>query len=151
MYQVGSGANCNERQSRLARSCTDSRVVRPELAKIGKLLTRIALAPFGCEEVVIKHGEREDRSAGKLVVPKLPVETMSDEQGLSGSGKNERQLKEPMEQDHDPAGNDDDKASVGGASSLDFKFWDKDEKMDKLDDSKERMSELVIDSALDES
>ena len=36
---------------------------------------------------MIRHGERENRSAGELVVPKLPVETMSDEQGPSGSGR----------------------------------------------------------------
>ena len=59
--------------------------LRPELA-----ITGTALTPFGCEEIVIKHGEREYRSAGKLVVPKLPFETMNDSQGLSGSGKNER-------------------------------------------------------------
>ena len=53
----------------------------------GKLLTRTALAPFGCGEVVIRYGECEDWSAGKLVVPKLPVEMMTDEQGPSGSGK----------------------------------------------------------------
>ena len=58
--------------------------VRPELEITGKLLTRTALAPFGCEEIVIKHGEREDRSAGNLVVPKLPIKTMSDEQRPSG-------------------------------------------------------------------
>ena len=42
--------------------------VRPELALTGKLLNRTALAPLGCEEVVITYGEREDRSAGELVV-----------------------------------------------------------------------------------
>ena len=35
--------------------------VWPKLAITGKLLTRTARAPFGCKEVVIKHGEREDR------------------------------------------------------------------------------------------
>ena len=30
-------------------------IVRPELAKTGKLLTRTAPAPFGCEEIVIRH------------------------------------------------------------------------------------------------
>ena len=64
-------------------------IVRPELAITGELLTRTALAPFGCKEIVIKQGEREDPSAGKLVVPKLPIELRNDEQGLSGSRKNE--------------------------------------------------------------
>ena len=67
---------------------------------------------------------------------KLPVETSNDEQGPSGSGKNEkrdneekedRQLEEPMEQDPNHAGRDDDRGSVGGASSLDFNFLNYDE------------------------
>ena len=62
--------------------------VKPELAKSGKLLTRTALAPFGCEEVKIKHGEEEDKSAGRLVIPKFPDVTGSEEQGPSSSGKN---------------------------------------------------------------
>ena len=58
-----------------------------------------------------------------------------DEQVSSRSGKSEerddeeqkdRQLEEPVEQDPDQAGKDDDKASVGCASSLDF-FFDEDE------------------------
>ena len=70
MGQVGPGANRCERQSSFALLVMN---LRPESAKTGKLLTRIALAPFGCEEVMIGHVEREDRSAGKLVVPKLPT------------------------------------------------------------------------------
>ena len=61
---------------------------KSELALSGKLLTRTALAPFFCcEEVKINYGENKDKSAGKLVVPKFPVETMNDEQGPSRSGK----------------------------------------------------------------
>ena len=110
--------------------------VKPEIAILGNLLIRTALGPFGCEEVKIKHGGKEDRPAGKLVVPKFPVETMNDEQGQSGSGRNEgrvdeekedRQPEKAMEEDPDQAGRDDDKASVGGASSLDFNFLDDDE------------------------
>ena len=75
-------------------------------------------------------------SAGKLVMPKLSVETKNDEQGPSGSRKNaerddeeeeDRQPEEPIEQDPDPAGEDDDKASLGCASSLDSIFLDEDE------------------------
>ena len=108
---------------------------KPELAITVKLLTRSALVPFGCGEVKIKHGENEDRSAGKLVVPKVAGETTNDEQGPSVvTGKNEkrddekredRQPQEPMEQDQ--AGRDYDGASLGRASSLDFNFWDDDE------------------------
>ena len=106
--------------------------VKPELAISGKLLTRTALAPFGCEEVRIKHGENEDKSAGKLVVPSFPDEKMNEEQGLSGSGRNrerddkegeDRQPEEAMEQDSEQAGKYDDKASTG-VSSLDFNFLD---------------------------
>ena len=84
--------------------------VKLELAIKGKLLPRIALAPFGCEEVKIKHGESKNRSAVKLVVSKFPAITTNVEQGPSRSGKNEarvdeekkdHQPEEPMEQDHD--------------------------------------------------
>ena len=85
---------------------------------------------------MIRYGEREDWSAGKLVVPKLPVEMMTDEQGPSGSGKTKErddeeqedcQPEEPMDHNSDHAGKDDDKALVGGASSLDFDFLDEEE------------------------
>ena len=104
-----------------------------ELAISGKLVTRTALAPFGCEEVKKKHGEEEDKSAGRLVVPKFTEETMNEEQGPSGFGRNQkrddkdgedRRSEEPMEQNLDQAGKDDDKASTGGVSSLDFHFLD---------------------------
>ena len=58
---------------------------------------------------------------------------MSEEQGFSGSGRNrqrddkegeDRQPEEVMEQDPDQAGKDDDKASTGGVSSLDFILLD---------------------------
>ena len=97
---------------------------------------KTALAQFGCEEVMIKHGKNKDRSAGKLVVSKLLVETTNDEQGLSRSEKTEkredeekedRQPEKPMEQDPDQARRDDDRASLGGAYSLDFNFLDNDE------------------------
>ena len=100
--------------------------VRPELAITRELLTMTALVPFGCEEIVIK---REYRSAGKLVVPMIPVETLDSEQGPSRSRKIEeredeekedRQLEEAMEQDPGQVRRDDDKASEGGASRLDF-------------------------------
>ena len=33
----------------------------------GTLQTRTMLAPFGCEEVKVVHGEEEDQSAGNLL------------------------------------------------------------------------------------
>ena len=54
--------------------------VRPEMTITWKLLTTTALPPFGCEGIMIKHGEYEDRSAGKLVVSRLPIETMNNGQ-----------------------------------------------------------------------
>ena len=77
------------------------------------------------------HGEEEDRSAGRLVVPKFPDVTRNEEQGPSSSGKNprrddgrgvSRRSEEPMQQDPDQAEKEDDKASTGGMSSLDFNF-----------------------------
>ena len=105
--------------------------VKPELLVSGKLQTRTMLAPFGCEEVKVMHGEEEDRSAGRLVVPKFPDGTRDEGQGPSSSGKNprrddgqggSRRLEEPMQQDPDQAEREDDKASTGGMSSLDFNF-----------------------------
>ena len=58
---------------------------------------------------------------------------MSEEQGPLGSRRNRErgekegedcQPEEAMEQDSDQAGKDDDKASTGGLSSLDFNFLD---------------------------
>ena len=34
--------------------------------------TRTFLAPFGCEELKVVHGEEEDKSAGILIIPKFP-------------------------------------------------------------------------------
>ena len=116
--------------------------VRPELAINGKLLTRTALALFACEEVVIRYGEREDRPAGELVMPKLSVEAMSYEEGPSGSGKSaqrhdeeqeDRQPEKPVEQNPDQAGKDGDKASVGGASRVDFNFLDEENRKSAID------------------
>ena len=136
MGRVGPGADNFERESRFAGGCAAILNVRPEIAITGKPLTRTALTPFSCEEVVIRYGERGDWSADELVVPKLPVEAMNDEQGPSGSGKSKkrdnevqdyRQPEEPIEQDPEKAETDDDKAAVCGASSLDFKLLDEDE------------------------
>ena len=57
MGQVGSGATAMRGKTDLQEAALIVVIVRPELAIIGKLL--IALAPFGCEEVVMKDGERE--------------------------------------------------------------------------------------------
>ena len=54
----------------------------------GKLQTRTMLAPFGYEEVKVLHGEEEDQSAGRLVVPKFPDGARDEEEGPSSSGKN---------------------------------------------------------------
>ena len=89
------------------------------------------LAPFGCEEIKIMHGVEEDRSAGRLVVPKFPDGTRNEEQGPSSSGKDQkrddedggdRRSEELMQLDPDQAGKDDDKVSTAGMSSLDFNF-----------------------------
>ena len=105
--------------------------VKPGLTVGGILQTRTMLAPFGCEEVRVVHGEEEDQSAGRLVVPKFADGARDQEQGPSNSVKEpkrddgqegRRQLEEPMQQDPDQAEKEDDKASTGGMSSLDFNF-----------------------------
>ena len=91
--------------------------VNSELAISGKLLTRTALAPFDCEQVMMKHCENEDKSAGELVVPRFSDETMNDEQGPSRPGENEKR-DDKEEEDRQPeeapdkAGKYDDKAST---------------------------------------
>ena len=107
--------------------------VKPELTVVGTLRTRSFLAPFGCEETKVVHGEEEDRSAGTLIIPKFPEGTDNDEQGPSSSKKDmsegddgqggSRQTEEPMQQDADQAGGEDDRASTGRVSSLDFNIF----------------------------
>ena len=89
-------------------------------------LKKTPLAPFGHEEVKVVHGEEED---GRLIVPKIPDGTRSEEQGPSKSGKNlerddgqggSRRSEEPMQQDPIQAAKEDDKASTDEVSSLDF-------------------------------
>ena len=105
--------------------------VKPELTVGGTLQTRTMLAPFGYEEVKKVHGEEEDQPAGRLIVPKFPDGERGGEKGPSSSGKNprrddgqgaSRRSEEPMQQDPDQAEKEDNKASTGGMSSLDFNF-----------------------------
>ena len=105
--------------------------VRKEMKVGGVLQTRTFLAPFGCEEIKVVHGEEEDKSAGTLLIPRFHEEADNDEQGPSNSNKDKsegddgqggsRQTEEPMQQDQ--AGGEDDRASTGGASSLDFNIF----------------------------
>ena len=113
--------------------------VKSEMKVVGTLQTRTFLAPFGCEEIKVVHGEEEDRSAGTLLIPRFPKEADNDEKGPSRSNKDKsegddgrddgrddgqggsRQTEEPMQQDQ--AGGEDDRASTGGTSSLDFNIF----------------------------
>ena len=109
--------------------------VKPELTVGGTLQTRTFLAPFGYEEIKVVNGEEEDKSAGRLIIPRLPAnhtETSKNEkqgpsnskdtsEGDDGQGGS-RQSEEPMQEDPDQVEKEDDKASTGGVSSLDFNF-----------------------------
>ena len=107
--------------------------VKPELKVGGTLQARTFLASFGCEEIKVVHGEEEDGSAGTLIIPKFPEGTDNEKQGPSSSKKDmsegddgqggSRQAEEPMEQDASQAGGEDDRASTGGVSSLDFNIF----------------------------
>ena len=135
--------------------------VKPGLTVGGTLQTRIVLAPFGHEEVKVVHGEEENQSAGRLMIPKFPDGAWSEEQGPSCSGKNprrddgqggSRRSEEPMQQDPDQAEKEDYKASTGGMSSLDFNFFsDFENGMDTLeattDPADEGTSTLELPSA----
>ena len=104
--------------------------VKPELTVGGTLQTRTFLALFGCEEIKVVHGEEEDGSAGTLIIPKFPEGADTEKQGPSSSKKDtsegddgqggSHQTEEPMQQDANQAGGEDDRASTGGVSSLDF-------------------------------
>ena len=83
----------------------------------GILQTRTFLAPFGCEEIKVVHGEEEDKSAGTLLIPRFQEEADNDEQGPLNPNKDKsegndgqggsRQTEEPMQQDQ--AGGEDDR------------------------------------------
>ena len=97
----------------------------------GTLQTITKLAPSGCEEVKVVHGEEEDQSAGRLVVPKFPDGTRDEQQGPLSSRnypkrddgqEGRRQSVEHMQQDPGQAEKEDDKASTGGMCSLDINF-----------------------------
>ena len=106
--------------------------VKPELTVVGTLQTRTFIAPIGSEEIKMVHGEEEDRSAGTLIIPKFPEGADTGKQGPSRSKRDKsegddgqggsRQTEEPMQQDANQAGGEDDRASSGGVSSLDFNF-----------------------------
>ena len=53
--------------------------VKQEMKVGGILQTRTFLAPFGCEEIKVVHGEEEDKSAGTLLIPRFPEESDNDE------------------------------------------------------------------------
>ena len=102
--------------------------VKQELTVGGTLQTRNFLAPFGYEEIKVVHGEEEDKSAGRLIIPKFPEGAKTERQGPSSSRDTSgddgqggsRRSEEPMQEDPDQAEKEDDKASTGGMSSLDF-------------------------------
>ena len=105
--------------------------VKQELTVGGTLQTRTFLAAFGYEEIKVVHGEEEDKSAGRLIIQKLPEGAKTERQGPSNSRDTSggddgqggsRRSEESMQEDHDQAEKEDDKASTGGISSLDFNF-----------------------------
>ena len=94
MSQDGPGANHHEKEIRFAGGCLDSPECEFRAGNDGKLLTKTALAPFICEEVVIRYRDREDQSAGVLVVLKLPLENMNEtNKGLQDRGNVRSEVK----------------------------------------------------------
>ena len=78
------------------------------------------------------HGEEEDKSAGRQIIPKFPEGAKTERQGTSNyrdtSGGDDEQVgsrrsEEPMQEDPDQAEKEDNKASTGGISSLDFNLF----------------------------
>ena len=104
---------------------------QPELTVGGTLQTRTFLGSFGWEEIKVVHGEEEDKSAGRRIIPKIPEWAKTEKQRPSSSKDTSeaddgqggsRRSEEFMHQDTDQADKEDDKASTGGISSLDFNF-----------------------------
>ena len=87
--------------------------VKPELMVRGTLQTRNFLAPFGCEEIKVIHGEEGDKSACILIIPKFPEWSKAEKQGPSSSKKDtsegddgqggSRRTEELMQQDAEQA------------------------------------------------
>ena len=100
--------------------------VKPELTVGGTLQTRTFLAPIGCEEIKVVHGEEEDGSAGTLIIPKFPEGADTEKQGPSSSKKDTSEGDDGQggsrQEDANQAGGEDDRASTGGISNLDFNF-----------------------------
>ena len=100
--------------------------VKSELTVVGTLQTRNFLAPFGCEEIKVVHGEEEDRSAGTVIIPKFAEGANTGKQGPSRSKRNtsegddgqggSRQTEEPMQLDANQAVGEDDRASTAWIS-----------------------------------
>ena len=115
-------------RTKLSEASSIPTSVKPELTVGGTLQTRT----FGCKEIKAVHGEEEDGLAGTLIIPKFLEEADIWKQGPSSSKKDtsegddgqgrSRQTEEPMQQDANQAGGEDDRASTGGVSSLDFNF-----------------------------
>ena len=59
--------------------------VKQELTVGGRLQTRTFLAPFDYEEIKVVHGEEEDKSVGRLIIPKFPEGAKTERQGPSSS------------------------------------------------------------------
>ena len=106
--------------------------VKQGLAVGGTLQTRTFLAPFGYEEIKVVHGEEEDESAGKLIIPKFPGGAKTEKQGPSSSRdtsrgndgqEGSRRSEESTQEDPDQAEKEDDKASTGGISILDLNLF----------------------------
>ena len=126
------GRNADEGRTELPEASLILTSVKPELTVVGTLQTRNFLAPFGCEEIKVVHEEEEDRPVGTLIIPKFPEGADTGKQGPSRSKRNKsegddgqggsRQAEEPMQQDANQAGGEDDRSSTGGVSSLDFNF-----------------------------
>ena len=92
--------------------------VKQESTVGGTLQTRTFLAPFGCEEIKVVHGEEEDKSAGILIIPKFPEWAETEKQGPLSSKKDtserdegqggSRRAEEPMQRDINQADREDD-------------------------------------------
>ena len=88
MDKIGLGANGHQRQGGLARGGSNRDDCETGVGVGGKRenVDYDCSGAFGCEEVKIKHRKEEDKTKGKLVVPKFPDE----EQGPSGSARNQK-------------------------------------------------------------
>ena len=133
MDHFGPCAECYEREIGFAGGCNNNPKLEAGFSDEQKATDQNCSRTLRLR-IVCSEARRARRSVDGRV--DHPEAIYDDEQGPSGSAQNKKlvdedqencQTAKPMDQDPDQAQKNDDKAQVGGASSLEFNFLDDDE------------------------